>query len=355
MKYLELDMLESNNKFKTDSYFTLGGFMHPLLELEVKPGSWSIFTHSLKEDRYIQSINNYKTLDNLKLLQFVHPSVKRSDINSFETTCVYNSEILDRPFIVINNKLDYDTHFMHHMRQKVKNLEFNDLLLNMDDILICTFRGDCIVYYKTNLNGEIVEILVELCPVYVSHELSLGTFEISSDEVVISDPCYDLDTWCSSILTDVKKGIWEGRIKREYISCFYYNTELLATLNSDLKSEDIQELLDICVGVDSGQAGIYDKSVYRNNNKIVNKKEGFKISVGHCAGDLWYSYVCETTLSKLHAGVLIGGVASTSGYGDGGYNCYCHRDVDGKIDGLRIVFIGDSEETDEEEFEDLEI
>jgi hypothetical protein len=41
------------------------------------------------------------------------------------------------------------------------------------------------------------------------------------------------------------------------------------------------------------------------------------------------------------------GVATASGYGDGGYSCYVARDKTGKIVAARIVFISEEDNLDE--------
>lgn len=38
------------------------------------------------------------------------------------------------------------------------------------------------------------------------------------DKVVISDPCYDLDVWCSGTLENVKPGIWRTKAENANIN-----------------------------------------------------------------------------------------------------------------------------------------
>ena len=46
--------------------------------------------------------------------------------------------------------------------------------------------------------------------------IDLGTFEMASDRMAVSDPCYDTDVWCRGELQDVLPGIWEASvIKRD--------------------------------------------------------------------------------------------------------------------------------------------
>lgn len=36
-------------------------------------------------------------------------------------------------------------------------------------------------------------------------EILLGTFENKSGTLIVSDPCYDLGTWCQGIIENAKK------------------------------------------------------------------------------------------------------------------------------------------------------
>ena len=42
--------------------------------------------------------------------------------------------------------------------------------------------------------------------------ITLGTFEVTSDKLVISDPCYDLGTRCMGTVPSVKPGLWTATI-----------------------------------------------------------------------------------------------------------------------------------------------
>ena len=39
-----------------------------------------------------------------------------------------------------------------------------------------------------------------------SGEFNVGRFEIKSSKVLVSDPCYQLDTWCNGIVNNVRNG-----------------------------------------------------------------------------------------------------------------------------------------------------
>lgn len=82
------------------------------------------------------------------------------------------------------------------------------------------------------------------------------------------------------------------------------------------------------IGVDSGQAGIFDFDSYPEENLgDYDDKNSF------------YGKACEQTLSSNRAGVVDEfGVVSNSGWGDGFYECMVHRDADGFVDAVKLDF-----------------
>lgn len=79
------------------------------------------------------------------------------------------------------------------------------------------------------------------------------------------------------------------------------------------------------VGVDSGQAGFFDDARFKKHNG--GDDESF------------YEKACDTTLSRMQAGVIDEGAVCNSGYGDGGYVCIFHNsnDEDGLVDFAYII------------------
>ena len=55
--------------------------------------------------------------------------------------------------------------------------------------------------------------------------------------------------------------------------------------------------------------------------------------------EAWYTYCCNITLVRLQAGVLPYGVVSSSGFGDGGYDCIQYLTARGEVVKVEIVFI----------------
>ena len=79
----------------------------------------------------------------------------------------------------------------------------------------------------------------------------LGTFNMDSDTAVVTDPCYDLGTWCQAKIENVLQGTWKGYLYRkpdEYALRFRdqdierAKKELEDAKQLDLISDDLEEL-----------------------------------------------------------------------------------------------------------------
>jgi len=167
----------------------------------------------------------------------------------------------------------------------------------------------------------------------------LGTFEVTSGKLVVSDPCYSRWTWCMGTLENVKNGTWTARILVSDEGELGKRVAELEVLHSTVKDPPalgFWENTGIEVGVDSGQAGFWDDAKFGGGG------EG-----KYDDPTSFYGQACHKTLHEGHAGIMDGGVVSSSGFGDGGYACYILKDGD-DIVGAKIVFIteGDEEEED---------
>lgn len=78
------------------------------------------------------------------------------------------------------------------------------------------------------------------------------------DKVMVSDPCYDLDIWCQGVLENVKPGTWHTKAENLNVNCWGNRCSTLIAWHEDVEEPNDFEETDIRVGVDSGQAGIYD-------------------------------------------------------------------------------------------------
>jgi hypothetical protein len=97
------------------------------------------------------------------------------------------------------------------------------------------------------------------------------------------------------------------------------------------------ELLNSSIFVDSGQCGIFSKQSYRNDLFGIEDGEGdFELSDDE-PGDIFYSKMCQRTLSNQGWGVYRQGVVSSSGFGDGAYCLFIAKEKN-KIVGMLVDF-----------------
>jgi hypothetical protein len=176
----------------------------------------------------------------------------------------------------------------------------------------------------------------------------IGRFSLGN-KVMVSDPCYGTDTWCQGVLENVRKGFWDAYIKVTDEGNWGERVAELVAINLDyndeydgLTSEDINELQEFEVGVDSGCAGIFDYEYYckYHDNKHADEDWYTKEICDQFFPTFDYSGWEKSIFTEFE------GVASNSGYGDGGYDCYVARNEEGEIVGIKIVYISDN--TDEE-------
>lgn len=156
----------------------------------------------------------------------------------------------------------------------------------------------------------------------------LGQIELHGTAMV-SDPCYPVGTWCQSEV-NVSDGVYDAFVVRERDGKTIAGRPLeLIVVKQGVDGPDLfsdETLFEI--GVDSGQAGIFDSAYYTSSQE---KKT-------------WYDQVCSITLDREKcSGTIDGrGAVSESGYGDGSYICHPAFDEEtDEIVGLRLVFIED--------------
>lgn len=174
----------------------------------------------------------------------------------------------------------------------------------------------------------------------------IGTFSLGT-KVMVSDPCYKLNTWCQGVLENVKSGIWDAYLKMIDTGMWGVRVAELIAVNSEHSRKHpiiIDGHQEFEVGVDSGCAGIFDYEYYCKCHTDEDVNEDWyekQIIYQFFPGD-------ESTWQKS-VFTESNGVVSNSGYGDGGYDCYVARNDEGEIVGIRIVYIIEEEEINEED------
>lgn len=146
----------------------------------------------------------------------------------------------------------------------------------------------------------------------------LGGFEMTSQTMRVSDPCYDRDVWCCGTFGKCKTGTWEAGVLKTDMGDWGVRCAVLAVRHKEtgpdysvIRQRKVYQMKDgwleqpIDVGVDSGQAGFYDEAFYQDNSIFKGMPEP-----EHDYGDLWYNHACDITLSERSAGVMPYGVVS---------------------------------------------
>ena len=180
--------------------------------------------------------------------------------------------------------------------------------------------------------------------------IEIGSFEVTSGKLRVTDPCYDRDTRCAGTIENALKGWWNASVVKTDGSDGWGRR--CATLIVQHKSyyflpESYKWVkTGIDVGVDSGQAGVFEDSLYPHGE------------TGEY-GDTttFYGRACNQSIDKDGcgtAGVIAEGAVSSSGYGDGSYDCYTITEQDGTVIAVKIEFLCEYEDDFEDEEENVE-
>lgn len=161
----------------------------------------------------------------------------------------------------------------------------------------------------------------------------IESFIVGSGALRVTDPCYDLTTWSSGQLQNVKNGTWNAQVgfhkdafgkttcskPSTYVGRVAYihiHHDLVTPQKIGELNNGVWRLADFEVGVDSGQAGFFDLDFYKEQKEDEGRNKVF------------YNQVCRLTCDMDNTGidrsfgVVERGAVASSGYGDGGYECY---------------------------------
>lgn len=221
---------------------------------------------------------------------------------------------------------------------------------------------------------------------YTRVKRKLGTFEVVSGKLRISDPCYDKETWCAGAVSNAAKGTWNAYSSRRKINDNWEQRRHLIATHISYSGEEFVKS-KIHAGMDAGMAGIFDDKFYKVDytadylqvGRIESDENTRKWSHAHDAkvyGELaekhkndelgsvyaqmaktakeadkfnypkraaeptrdWYKICCDVSLSNCGAGVIRNGCLSSSGYGDGGADVYVAENDKGQVVGVKLVF-----------------
>lgn len=233
---------------------------------------------------------------------------------------------------------------------------------------------------------------------HISSKSKTQSFLLEGNALRVTDPCYATDVWCSGQLPHVMPGRWLAHVgyhqdaldlasikaevetwQRQLDACTSSDEAYLQVVRNELAKAQqalaqyhgrvaylhiahesvaqdpqilapsrYQKVITFEVGVDSGQAGFFEASQYA---QAVDGKQPGQAASPEAAFESFYSQVCELTLSPEAFGVVPFGVAASSGYGDGGYDCFYLRDgasAEAPLIAAYILFIAPEEEITDE-------
>ena len=165
-----------------------------------------------------------------------------------------------------------------------------------------------------------------------------------TDTVVVSDPCYTIPTWCQIILKNVQPGSYKPFVHKSDEFGWGMRCHRLGVIHTDYINDKLswKKLYTGEVGVDSGQAGIFCMTSYRNDeiaDSITTPDIDFSLGDYRKddVGEKWYEKMCKFTLDYKRWGMYNTGVVSSSGIGDGGYECLLVTKK-GKVVGICINY-----------------
>jgi len=167
----------------------------------------------------------------------------------------------------------------------------------------------------------------------------MKTIQLNS-EVMVSDPCYSVPTWCQHKLTRVLPGEYHtNAFRTSNTGGWGTRCAALIAVHKDYAQDTLtwRTVTSAVIGVDSGQCGIFSMETYRKD-EVFQEKSNF--SFGDVSeGDHWYGHMCDRTLCDNQWGTYSHGAVSSSGYGDGSYRL-CVAKHKGKIVGIGIDYLG---------------
>lgn len=157
-------------------------------------------------------------------------------------------------------KLDGENDQLIHFKIKAHDETVLETTCDIYTIEIHTYNLDKDVqeWFRDPWYDNYTRADIEL-PTENGRDIELG------DTVAISDPCYDHLPWCCGILENVKPGTWHTKTENQTstagVTVVQRSLFGMKVLKNPMKM--ILKKTDINIGVDSGQAGIYDYNHFK--------------------------------------------------------------------------------------------
>ena len=123
-----------------------------------------------------------------------------------------------------------------------------------------------------------------------------------SNEVMVSDPCYVVPTWCQYKMTNVLPGEYQSKVIKFDAGPWGKRCSFIIAVHKDHNTDkklNWRKDSTANIGVDSGQAGIFSMETYRKDEVFVTgqsehiKRWGISKNDG---GEEWYGHMCDCLL-----------------------------------------------------------
>jgi hypothetical protein len=146
----------------------------------------------------------------------------------------------------------------------------------------------------------------------------MKSFEVTSGLIQVSDPCYS-----GTYEEPAKNGKWFAKVDMQDMGSWGRRIGRILVHHEGFSPGQRLDEMEILVGVDSGQMGVYDASVFGGSDDAE-----------------FYDACCKTTLTAKGHGYIKGGFVTRSGLGDGAYDGTIWKER-GKAVAVEIVFLTD--------------
>jgi hypothetical protein len=161
--------------------------------------------------------------------------------------------------------------------------------------------------------------------------MRIGDFQVRSGTLRVTDPCYSRDIDAAGVIPNAAVGTWRASVTpaKGY-------PRRVAALHADYLGHMGPTLLvrfapkdgGRGLGVDSGQMGVFDDSLYPESTGEYSD-----------SGSI-YSRICEMTELREMGLVDDWGAVSSTGWGDGEYLCFLRYNKDASaVVGVSVVFM----------------
>jgi hypothetical protein len=147
----------------------------------------------------------------------------------------------------------------------------------------------------------------------------VDSFTIRSGMIACTDPCYQYP----DVMEPAENGKWMAHVEKSDCGDWGVRVKKILVHHKSFSPIGIRYKIEKkIIGVDSGQAGVFDASVYNNYD------------------DSFYDRCCRTTLTNEQFGYIPKGFVTSSGFGDGGYQCLVYK-KNGNTVAIEVTFIED--------------